>query len=440
MQIELKSSAARIGLAALQGALFVLLTFWVGKAYFATVVSRKLVAEDLRLAARLDPGDSEYHLKLGRLYEYSLTDIDPVQSVTELKLAAERSPWDAQPWLDLGAAQELAGNVDEAEASLRRADYLAPRLPGYQWAIANFFLLHGDVNESLRHFRIVLAGTSQYDGVIFSTAWKAVGDGDEILKKLIPDTSRPQISYMYYLLTNQKLDDAQKVWEKLAADGDAFSAHEVGPYIDALLVARRSEDAYRDWLDLQNRGLVSPPSEPGNLVYDGDFETELTNFGFGWKAFPPQGVYVGLDSTTFHSGGHSLLIRFPGKDNYFFHNVCEDVRIKPGDAYRARAFMKTDGITTNSGPRLQVFDPYTPKALDLLSDQLVGTNAAWTLLTVNFTAKPETHLVGVCVTRLPSDKLDNLITGNVWVDDVSLVRVEPDPVRSRPETPPTDAR
>jgi hypothetical protein len=431
MQIELKSGASRVGLAALQGALFVLLTFWVGKAYFASVVSHKLTADDLRLATRLDPGNSEYHLKLGRLYEYSLTDIDPVQSVAELRVAAEDSPMDAQPWLDLGAAQELAGHVDDAETSLRRADYLAPRLPGYQWAIANFFLLHGDVDESMRHFRIVLAGTGQYDGVIFSTAWKAVGDADQILTTLIPDNVRPQISYLYYLAVNKKLDDAQKVWQKIAANSDTFTAHDVGPYIDALLNAHESEDAYRDWLDLQKRGLVSVPSEPGNLVSDGDFETAITNFGFGWKVFPPPGIYVGLDSSTFHSGGHSLLIRFPGKENYFFRNVCEDVRVTPGDTYRARAFMKTDGITTNSGPRLEAFDPYNPKALDTLTEQLTGTNAAWSLLTVNFTTKPETRMIGLCLTRLPSDKLDNLISGNVWVDDVSLVRLEPDLVPSR---------
>jgi hypothetical protein len=432
MRIVVKSNAGRVGLAAVEGVVFVLLTFWVGKAYFAEVVSRTLTADNLRLATRLDPDDSDYHLGLGRLYQYSLTDINPTEAIAELTLAAEKSPFDAQPWLDLGAAQELAGQVGDAEASLRRADYLAPNLPGFQWAIANFFLLHGNVDESLRHFRIVLAGTPQYNAIIFSTAWKAVGNADEILAKVIPDNVNPQIGYMYYLAGQKKVDDAQKVWARVAANPETFTAHEVAPYIDFLLRSHESEDAYRDWTDLEKRGLVKAPSEPGNLVRDGDFETETAGFGFGWNFYPPQGVYVGLDTTTFHSGARALLIRFPGKVNYFFRNVCQNVRVSPGLDYRARAFMKTDGITTNSGPRLEVLDPYDPKQLDLLSDQLTGTNAAWSLLTVNFTTKPDTRLVEVCVTRLPSDKLDNLIEGRVWVDDVSLVKVEPDPMHSRP--------
>jgi hypothetical protein len=47
-------------------------------------------------------------------------------------------------------------------------------------------------------------------------------------------------------------------------------------------------------------------------------------------------------------------------------------------------------------------------------------------MTFSFTTKPVTRMVNVCVTRLQSEKLDNLISGKVWVDDVSLVRAEPD--------------
>lgn len=431
MQITLKNSAARIGMAALEGVVFLTLTFWVGKAYFASVVSHRVTADDLRLATRLDPDDSNYHLELGRIYQYSLTDIDPSRAIAELKLAAEKSPFDAQPWLDLGAAQELAGRVDDAEASLRRADYLAPRLPGFQWAIANFFLLHGDVDEALRHFRIVLAGTAQYDGIIFSTAWKAVGNGDEILARLIPDEARAEVSYMYYLAGQKKPADAQRVWQRLVASHEGFSARDVEPYIEILLNFRMPDEAYNDWMDLQKRGLVAPPSEPGNLNYNGDFENDISNFGFGWKFFPPPGLYIGLDSTTFHSGGRSVFIRFPGKENYLFRNVCEDVKVSPRESYRVRGFMRTEGITTDSGPRLEVYDPYNMKALDVYSNQLLGTNAAWTLLSFGFTTKPETRVVDLCVSRFPSEKLDSLISGKVWVDDVSLVKAEADPIAGR---------
>src|ERR1051326_5371438 len=178
MRLTLRNVPSRLGLILVESAAFVVLTVWTGKVYLGDVVSRRANVENLGLASQLDPDNSEYHLKVGRLYQYSLTDINPAKAIEELSRAAQLSPLDAQPWLDLGAAQEVAGRIDDASVSLRRADYLAPTQPGFQWAIANFFLLHGDTQEAMRHFKVVLAGTGEYNEIIFNTAWKAIGNGN----------------------------------------------------------------------------------------------------------------------------------------------------------------------------------------------------------------------------------------------------------------------
>ena len=76
MRIEIKSLPLKLILIAAESAVFVILTLWVGKAYFADLVSRRFSAENLGLASRLDPGNSDYHLKLGRIYQYS-RGVDP---------------------------------------------------------------------------------------------------------------------------------------------------------------------------------------------------------------------------------------------------------------------------------------------------------------------------------------------------------------------------
>src|SRR5215472_9119812 len=256
MQLSVKSVPAKLVMIAIESAVFAILTVWAGKAYFADVISRTVTAEDLRLATRLDPGYSDYHLRLGRIYQYSLTDIDPARAIAELTRATQLNPMDAQPWLDLGAAQVVADQIDAATASLRRADYLAPNLPGFQWAIANFFLLHGNVNEAMRHFKVVLAGTNQYDGVIFTTAWKAVGDGDQILATLIPDNLRTQFSYLYYLMNQRKLPETQKVWSRISSNPSGFGGEMAAPYIDFLMGAGLADQAHQVWADLHKRQII----------------------------------------------------------------------------------------------------------------------------------------------------------------------------------------
>jgi hypothetical protein len=175
-------------------------------------------------------------------------------------------------------------------------------------------------------------------------------------------------------------------------------------------------------MDLQRRGLVPGPT-PGsweNLIINGDFEGELLNLGFDWRIAPVEGVYAGLDTATYHSPSHALLAQFPGKQNLDYRQVYQFVKVSPGHPYRLQAFMRAEGITTDSGPRLEVYDAYDPAALDKLSERLTGSTIGWTAVLLDFATGKKTELIVVRLRRLPSRKLDNLIAGKVWLDDVRL--------------------
>jgi len=115
-----------------------------------------------------------------------------------------------------------------------------------------------------------------------------------------------------------------------------------------------------------------------------------------------------------------LMVQFSGKDNLDYRHVFQYVKVSPGHAYHLQALMKTEGITTDSGPRLEVYDAYNSHVLDKMTDDLIGTSDAWTTLFLDFVTGPKTELLVVRLARLPSKKLDNLITGRVWLDDVRL--------------------
>src|SRR5262245_33546247 len=95
------------------------LTAQVGRAYLAELVSRRGTARGFQLAVRLDSKRSEYRRALGRVYQYSLESVDPQGALQQLNSAVRLNPYDAQAWLDLGAALELQGKIDQAEACLR---------------------------------------------------------------------------------------------------------------------------------------------------------------------------------------------------------------------------------------------------------------------------------------------------------------------------------
>ena len=433
MRITLRRSLTRFLAVVFEGGLFLVFVLWASRTFLAYRVAQSPTVGNLLRAVKLDPANADFHLRLGRLFQYTLTDLDPARATEHFRKATLLSPYNPQPWLDLGAALEFQGKTGEAEACLRRADFMAPNLPAFQWAIGNFFLLHGNVDDAFRHFKIVLTGSSQYDQILFSTAWKASGDADKILEQLIPHQIRTQLSYLYYLVGQQQFGEAQKVWKRIASSPETFAAGQASEYMEHLIGARRPAEADQVWNDLRRKGLIAANYEATskNLLMNGDFEEQVLQMGFDWRIIPLEGVYAGIDRTTFHSPSSSLVIQFSGKQNLGYRYVFQYVKVEPGRSYRLQGFMKSEGITTDSGPRLAVRDAYDPNILEKLSEDLEGTTVSWTLVTVDFTTGPKTELIALSVSRLPSRKLDNLIAGKVWLDDLTLTMSPAETVQSR---------
>lgn len=421
MQIPLKNRAMKITTMTIGVAVFILLSVCIVRAYFATLIAETPTAKNLQTSTRLDPSDAEYALNLGRLYQYSVIEARPDLAIQELSRSVHLNAYDPQAWLDLGKAYEYRGDTSRAAACMHRASALAPNIPTYQWAIGNFFLLHDQVDEAFRHFKMVLAADRD-QGPIYNTAWKASGDASKILAELIPESSYSELQYLNYLVGTHRVDDAQAVWDRIAKSPEKFSASSVSPYLDALIIGQKPKLAYQVWTALREKSLIPATYEalPQNLVENGDFENQLLNMGFDWRSVPVNGIYVGYDDSTFHSPGHSLLIQFPGTTNYDYHQFYQFVPVDPGRVYRLQAFMKTEGITTDSGPRIEVRDSYDSRLLDKYTGSMTGTSSSWVPVSLDFKTSRKTRLVDIFITRPPSEHFDNQIAGKVWVDDVSL--------------------
>ena len=104
---------------------------------------------------------------------------------------------------------------------------------------------------------------------------------------------------------------------------------------------------------LDNATLLNP-------VHNGGFETEFLNGGFDWRSQPIGQISVSLDTKQFHGGNRSLRIEFTGPAVSDV-GIYEYVPVQPGTAYRLLAFVKTEELTTASGPRLGIEESSTRK-------------------------------------------------------------------------------
>jgi hypothetical protein len=216
------------------------------------------------------------------------------------------------------------------------------------------------------------------------------------------------------------MDSARDAWEYALAHGFNDDLLTVS-YIDGLLRAHRYVQAKRDWSRSLGKNRGDYPNR--NLIFNGGFEREPSGCALDWRIQPSEAF-----ETTRTPGGHegkwSLRIQFRGNANVSYDNVVQMTPVRPGN-YVLRAWVRSDGITTNEGPRIAIQDAQSPNLLNIKSDSFLGT-AEWTPVTIPFTVGRNTSLISIRVIRDLSQKFDSKINGTVWLDSITLAAVSGD--------------
>jgi hypothetical protein len=162
------------------------------------------------------------------------------------------------------------------------------------------------------------------------------------------------------------------------------------------------------------------PDARGTGVWNGGFEKDTEGRGFDWRMSAAEGAEVNYDYRNKTEGERSLKIEFSGEKNVDFHHVYQVVPVEPGSHYLLTSDISTDGITTRNGIALVVYC----HSMDVSSEVYTGT-IDWTEARVAFDTPAGCNYVGISLRRYKSDKLDNLISGEAWIDNVSLTYLGP---------------
>jgi tetratricopeptide (TPR) repeat protein len=383
--------------------------------------AREGTAEGIRRAAKWDSANPEYPAQLAHLAASEMASADPREMVTDLEHATRLGPQRAIHWANLGEAYELNQKIPDAASAYGRAVGLLPKSPQINWQFANFLIRTGNVRDAVAPLREAILGDPGLRTGAFDIAWRAGIPPPQVLD-MVPDRQDILSAYLDYLVQTQRLDAAPDAWRRLLASTEAFDMDAAFRYFDALLLARRVDQMLAVWSDLARHDPARIPWQPdaANLIFDGGFEAPIPNGGFGWRNSPIEGAAVSFDSRHAHGGTRSLVVRFDGKHNLDFANIVQFVSVAPLTSYRFLAYARTEGITTDSGPRIAIYDPLDREALSLETENLLGTSG-WTEQELAFHTGANTRLIVVQIVRPPSRKLDNLIAGTLWLDDFSLI-------------------
>ncbi|HTF25916.1 MAG TPA: carbohydrate binding domain-containing protein [Candidatus Limnocylindria bacterium] len=298
---------------------------------------------------------------------------------------------------------------------------LCPMVPYYHQLAAESYLGKNLLDESLAQFRRLL----ELDSIYATDTWAAlltVFEPDVIFQKVaIRMDSMGQVGYVDFLSAQGDNDAAYRIWSFVAANHGPFPLSSVQPYLERLINLGRIEEAAHVWQDLERRGIVkrSDVEEKDNLVFNGGFERLPLNAGFDWRTGSTNYLALDFAAPGAYHGAHSLRVDFTVGSNNEYELVHQIVPVHSNRTYSLKAYVRSQDITSTSGPCLRVSDAQQRGFEDAISETTVGTTE-WHPVSLSFSTGPETQSVQLSLWRPRGRIFPMEITGSFWLDAVTL--------------------
>ncbi|MEI9477811.1 MAG: tetratricopeptide repeat protein [Deltaproteobacteria bacterium] len=390
-----------------------ILSVWRG----ATLYRNNLSVESILKAIQIESSNPDPFYRLGLFYQWDIRNSEPKESLKYLKKAIERNPLEQEYWINLAKILYRIGEKGASEEALAKAILVFPS--GYQgrWVAANLLLQQGAIEKAIPHFTYILAYYPSQNGMVYDVLLRAIRDTDFILEKIVPKDPSSLRHYLSYLYEFGDKESVKRAWGKRVSYGIKTDRTETLRHIEFLISHGDLSEAFQAWKSgLREEGLQIPTD--GNLITNGGFEKkEILGGGFDWKMINIPGAQISFDHSIAFEGKSSLKVVFDGKENVDFHHVYQYVAWKPGTEYVLRAYMKTRGISTKSGIRIEVSG--IGPAFHGASELLIGDNE-WRVLMIAFRTPAQSQGALVRIRREKTQKFDRFISGTVWIDKVSL--------------------
>ena len=366
----------------------------------------------------LDADDPRLQNRLGQVYE----DIDPAESLRHLRRATQLSPDSRLYWSDLESACESMADTECIDQAGERLLKLCPMVPSYHWLAAQSSLRTNQLDRALAEFRRLLELDPTYAAATWSSL-QTVQKPDPIFQKVLADSADVQlkVGYVDFLSDQGDNDTAYRIWRLVVADSRPFPFSSAAPYLERLIALGRIEEAVNVWQDLERLGIVKryEADEKDNLIFNGDFEQSPLNAGFDWRAGPLTYLAVDFSAPGAYHGAHCLRVDFTVSRNDEYEPAYQIVPVLPHHAYTLEAYVRSEDITSDTGPCLRVSDTQPAGFPDAISDTTVGTTP-WHPLRLSFSTGPQTRAVRLSFWRPRSRVFPTEISGTSWLDAVSL--------------------
>lgn len=364
------------------------------------------------------PSDPQTHYAAAVFAARDQNDEARKASLAGFETAVALAPRNYLIWTEYGRALERAGETDRATLAFDRASELAPNYSSVAWARGNFLVRQGRVDAGFVEIRRAIKGAPSYAPAAAQLAW--VSSGLNAVRAVQFAGNDPTLGAALALILARAgdLDQAIGLWRGVPADLRKTDLKDPGLQLARLFF---ESGRYRDALDVE-AGTLGKASSVG-AFRDPGFEEPIKteNSGlFDWKLGGGTNPSMNLFDTVKRSGKYSLFLRFAGADDQqSLRQLSQSVAVEPGVKYQ---FVYRYRAELTSSPDIR-WSVAAIRSKEALADgPPLKAVSEWSEESFTFVVPPETDGILITLRRDACTGTPCRTDGNLWLDDLELVR------------------
>jgi len=380
----------------------------------------ELDKEKLLRASRITNESARYHYLMGLVQHGPRDRSGTERAIGHYFTSLKNNPSDSQVWLAIASAYRDIGNMKDADYALTKALYYDREVPNVIWESGLFYLSENRQKEALQVFRRFISIVPFEQENVYALCYMMKLSPLNILNDLIPADYSYYRRYLAFLIAHSLFDESAEVWKRMKTYNPERS--EYLKYFDFLIASGAMSDALALWDDFVKKFYDPKNDQTGGILWNGDFELPIENGGFDWKIGKADGVRIHRDKDIKWTGFASLSVNFSGNTNPGIAIVQQIVPVHPGQKYKLSGHIRTEKISTQNGIVLEasgyLCDPFAKK-----TEPVIGTTL-WKKVDLEFATPQKCKAVFIAVKRERSDKFDNKISGDAWIDSLSMTQTK----------------
>ena len=350
----------------------------------------------------------------------TLRNEDPKAAAALLTRAYAENPADVRPLIALAELAQTQGDLDRAEALLATAVKLAPANPWVHEQVAAYWIIRGDLEAAMRHWSIALEIDPQSKARLFPLLMRFAEDPRTrfAFKRFAESPPSWWEAFFADIAANAEELDTVRVLHTLRRQSEQAPVTETErkAFVASMIKRGQIAEAYVDWVS----GLDREQRRHLGLLYDGGFELEPSQWGFGWHMHSRPRALVDLGTTFGVDGEQGLRIIF--KDHQGpFDGVSQLLFLDPG-RYRLSGRVATDSLDSAGGIqwRVQCLQPERQALAE--SERFLGANE-WRDFNVEIEVPASCILQQLQLVSAGKTKFEQRITGGAWFDRMMIRKV-----------------